>query len=99
MHRGAISALVLSNFLYPLMVIVYIKHSQIHLQTWQGWSHVSLRGWMQFLRLAIPGMVMICLDWWTLEIINFVAGTFDEITLTSNVIIIQIITMISIVSG
>jgi MATE family multidrug resistance protein len=34
-------------------------------QTWGGLDiRTALRGWPAFLKIAIPGMGAICLDWW-----------------------------------
>ena len=31
----------------------------------------SLKDWGQFAQLAIPGLLMLCIEWWSIE-----AGTF-----------------------
>ena len=44
-----------------------------------GWSMRSLLGWGQFVKLAVPGMFMICIEWWTFEIGVFVMGKCWEV--------------------
>ena len=37
-------------------------------KTWGGWSRECFAEWGVYVRVAIPSMVMICLDWWTFEV-------------------------------
>lgn len=39
-----------------------------------GWSMECLQEWGPFIHLAIPSMLMLCLEWWTYEIGGFLAG-------------------------
>lgn len=39
-----------------------------------GWSRECLVDWGSFIWLAVPGMVMMCIEWWTFEIGSFLAG-------------------------
>ena len=39
-----------------------------------GWSRECLTEWGAFMSLAIPGMLMLCVEWWTYEIGSFLAG-------------------------
>ena len=39
-----------------------------------GWSRDCLQEWDAFIMLAIPSMLMLCLEWWTYEIGGFLAG-------------------------
>ena len=47
-----------------------------------GWTIESLLDWGQFIKLAVAGMVMICIEWWSFEIGSFLAGT--EINVSNN---------------
>lgn len=82
--RGAVIALVLSECLPPILVIFYIRVRNIHKLTWGGWSFESLNEWGQFLKLALPGMIMLCLEWWSAEVTTFIAGTISEEELAAN---------------
>ena len=77
-------ALVLSECLPPILVILYIRIRNIHKLTWAGWSFESLNEWGQFLKLALPGMIMLCLEWWSAEVTTFIAGTISEEELAAN---------------
>ena len=49
-----------------------------------GWTTESLLDWGQFIKLAVAGMVMICIEWWSFELGAFLAGKK-----TSSLIFIQ----------
>lgn len=40
----------------------------------EGWTRDCLLDWGSFIRLAVPGMLMMCIEWWTFEIGSFLAG-------------------------
>ena len=42
-----------------------------------GWSWECLQDWGPFFRLAIPSMLMLCIEWWAYEIGSFLVGTWD----------------------
>ena len=43
--------------------------------TYVGISWESLEEWKEFLWLAIPGLFMVCAEWWAFEIGTFVTGS------------------------
>ena len=57
----------------------------------KGWSWESIRGWWQFLKLGIPGMAMICLEWVSYEIVVFVLGSIGEVELAINSILVNLL--------
>ena len=83
-YRGAVVALVISTCLPAALVILYIRVRNLHKLTWGGWSLESLNEWGQFLKLGLPGMAMLCLEWWAVEVASFVAGTISEEELATN---------------
>lgn len=46
-----------------------------------GWSKECLQDWGSYIHLAIPSMVMLCVEWWTYEIGGFLAGNVTLATL------------------
>jgi MATE family multidrug resistance protein len=58
--------------------VVYIKWRKLHHLTWGGWSFESLTEWGQFLRLGLPGLLMLGFEWWSYEISAIVVGTIDD---------------------
>lgn len=92
-------ALTLSNICFPLLVLFYMSTCQRQeLVTWEGWGYESLYEWGQYMRLAAPGLVLLFLDWFTIEIINFVAGWLGEKELAANSVMSQTTFMLSLVS-
>ena len=76
--------MVVSNCLPPILVIAYIWIRKLHKLTWDGWSFQSLNEWGLFLKLALPGMIMTCLEWWSAEVTTFIAGVISEDELAAN---------------
>lgn len=55
-----------------------------------GWSVDCLQEWGPFLRLAIPSMLMNCLEWWLYEIAGFLAGIVGEVELGAQSVVYQL---------
>ena len=90
--------LVFSNILPSLLVIVYVWCRKLHKETWGGWSFQSLEEWGLYLKLAVPGFLMIALEWWGLEILNFLAGALGETELAVNIVWYQLLYILYVVS-
>ncbi|GAX82606.1 hypothetical protein CEUSTIGMA_g10032.t1 [Chlamydomonas eustigma] len=43
-------------------------------KTWGGWSRECFAEWGVYTRVALPSIVMICLDWWTFELLVIFSG-------------------------
>ncbi|CAG8728430.1 10805_t:CDS:2, partial [Dentiscutata heterogama] len=61
---------------------------------WDGWSRAAFHGWKPILELMIPGIFMVCAEWWALELISFLAGYLGELSLASQGIITSILSII-----
>jgi hypothetical protein len=63
-----------------LLLMVSVARAHVRAQPpgkkpWGGWSlSEATSGWGDYLRMAAPSVVMICLDWWTFEIIVMLSG-------------------------
>lgn len=55
-----------------------------------GWSVDCLQEWGPFLKLAIPSMLMNCLEWWLYEIAGFLAGIISEVELGAQSVAYQL---------
>lgn len=55
-----------------------------------GWSVDCLQEWGPFLQLAIPSMLMNCLEWWLYEIAGFLAGIVGEVELGAQSVVYQL---------
>lgn len=55
-----------------------------------GWSTDCLQDWGTFARLAVPGMFMVCLEWWGFEIGVFLTGILGTTDLGAQSVLLQI---------
>ncbi|NWR84646.1 S47A2 protein, partial [Furnarius figulus] len=55
-----------------------------------GWSRDCLLDWGSFIWLAVPGMIMMCVEWWTFEIGSFLAGLLGVVELGAQSIIYEL---------
>ncbi|KAI3352759.1 hypothetical protein L3Q82_019339, partial [Scortum barcoo] len=75
---GSAAANAISQYLLAAILYVYISLRGLHKATWGGWSLDCLQEWGTFIRLAIPSMLMLCLEWWMFEAGGFLAGVISE---------------------
>uniref|UniRef100_A0A3B5K568 Multidrug and toxin extrusion protein n=1 Tax=Takifugu rubripes TaxID=31033 RepID=A0A3B5K568_TAKRU len=75
---GSAAANAISQFIQALVLFIYICVMGLHKATWDGWSLECLQEWGPFVRLAIPSMLMLCLEWWLFEVGAFLAGLISE---------------------
>uniref|UniRef100_A0A4W4GQU5 Multidrug and toxin extrusion protein n=1 Tax=Electrophorus electricus TaxID=8005 RepID=A0A4W4GQU5_ELEEL len=85
---NSISQCALAMFLY-----IYIRWKGLHKATWDGWSWDCLQEWGAFIRLALPSMLMLCVEWWTYEIGGFLAGLISEAELGAQSVIYELATI------
>jgi len=55
-----------------------------------GLNWNSLKEWKPYLWLAIPGVFMVCGEWWTFEIGGFVTGSVDGVQLAAYTITLNL---------
>ena len=83
-YLGAPFAMSCSNWLLCLGgAIACWRHRGAHLAEpyWSGWSRRCVQEWPAFLKLALPGMVMLCAEWWSFEIVALGAGWLGTVDL------------------
>lgn len=54
-----------------------------------GWSLDCLQDWGMFTKVAIPSMLMLCLEWWTFEIGGFMSGIISKVELGAQSVVHQ----------
>ncbi|KAM4627283.1 multidrug and toxin extrusion protein 1 [Polymixia lowei] len=87
---GSAVANTISQFSMAGILYAYIIWRGLHKATWGGWSKECLQEWGTFIRLAIPSMLMLCVEWWTYEIGSFLAGLISEVELGAQSIVYQL---------
>ncbi|XP_027854834.1 multidrug and toxin extrusion protein 1 [Xiphophorus couchianus] len=87
---GSAVANTLSEFALAGFLYAYIMWKGLHKTTWAGWSKECLVDWKSYIQLAVPGMVMMCVEWWTYEIGGFLAGLISEVELGTQSVVYQL---------
>ncbi|XP_013969125.1 multidrug and toxin extrusion protein 2 isoform X6 [Canis lupus familiaris] len=92
--KGSAYAVTVSYFVQIIFLFLYIVLKKLHLETWAGWSRQCLQDWGSFFSLAIPSMLMICIEWWAYEIGTFLMGLISVLDLSSQAIIYELATIV-----
>ncbi|XP_036974787.1 multidrug and toxin extrusion protein 1-like isoform X1 [Acanthopagrus latus] len=87
---GSAAANSISQYCLAAFLFMYICCRGLHKATWDGWSRECLQEWGPFLKLAIPSMLMHCLEWWLYEIAAFLAGIISEVELGAQSVVYQL---------
>ena len=72
--EGSALSVSIAYWSLAIMYVLYIRCSSLYLTSWPGWTCDIFRGWLHYCKYGIPGLFMICLEWWTYEIGYFVVG-------------------------
>ncbi|CAI5679142.1 unnamed protein product [Oreochromis niloticus] len=75
---GSAAANAISQYLLAAVLFIYMYLRGLHKATWAGWSLDCLQEWGPFVKLAVPSMLMLCLEWWMFEVGGFLAGVISE---------------------
>ncbi|KAF5763589.1 putative multi antimicrobial extrusion protein [Helianthus annuus] len=85
---GAAVAFSLSNLIYLVLIVFYVSFSSSCENTRVTISSDALIGVKEFFRLAIPSAVMVCLKWWSIEVLVLISGLLPNPKLETSVITI-----------
>ncbi|XP_070774900.1 multidrug and toxin extrusion protein 1-like [Enoplosus armatus] len=88
---GSAAANAISQSSLALILYIYIRVKGLHKATWSGWSQDCLQEWGMFIQVAVPSMLMLCLEWWTFEIGGFLAGVISEVELGAQSVVHQMV--------
>nr|XP_019612986.1 PREDICTED: multidrug and toxin extrusion protein 1 isoform X2 [Rhinolophus sinicus] len=87
---GSALANAISQFSLALLLFLYILWKKLHQATWEGWSLECLQDWGSFFQLAIPSMLMLCIEWWAYEIGSFLSGILGMVELGAQSIVYEL---------
>ncbi|XP_063060408.1 multidrug and toxin extrusion protein 1-like [Engraulis encrasicolus] len=87
---GAAGANVIALYSDAIFLYCYTVCKGLHKKTWSGWSKECFQEWGVYIRLAIPLMVMMSIEWWTFETIAVLAGWISETELGTQSIIYEL---------
>uniref|UniRef100_A0A452H6E6 Multidrug and toxin extrusion protein n=1 Tax=Gopherus agassizii TaxID=38772 RepID=A0A452H6E6_9SAUR len=91
--RGSAWANTIAQYTQAIFLFLYIVAKKLHVETWGGWSSECLQEWDTFITLAVPSMLMICIEWWTYEIGSFLIGLLSVVELSAQSIIYEVSTV------
>ncbi|XP_045442461.1 multidrug and toxin extrusion protein 2 isoform X1 [Pipistrellus kuhlii] len=91
--RGSAFANTLSQFAQTVFLLLHITLRRLHRDTWAGWSVQCLQDWGPFFSLALPSMLMICIEWWAYEIGSFLMGLLSMVDLSAQAVIYEVATV------
>lgn len=72
--RGAAIATSISNWVNVLILTIYVKRSPHCKKTWRGVSSAAFQDLRGLTLLAVPSTAMVCLEWWSFELIVLLSG-------------------------
>ncbi|XP_027357361.1 protein DETOXIFICATION 16-like [Abrus precatorius] len=84
--KGAAIAFCISNWINTVLLALYIKFSSSCKSTWTGFSRECFHNIPQFLRLAFPSTLMVCLEMWTFELMVLLSGALPNPKLQTSVL-------------
>ncbi|CAL9151650.1 unnamed protein product [Musa hybrid cultivar] len=83
---GAALSINISYWLNVFILVMYIRYSASCRATRAPISKEAFRGINEFLRLALPSALMICLEWWSFEILVLLSGLLPNAKLETSVL-------------
>ncbi|KAM3693456.1 hypothetical protein ACB098_08G166000 [Castanea mollissima] len=87
--KGAALAISISNWNNVLLLAIYVRFSQVFVKTWTGFSKESLHDILSFIKLAVPSAIMICLEYWSFEMVVLLSGLLPNPKLETSVLSIS----------
>lgn len=72
--NGAALASAVSNLANLSFLALYVRLSPSCKTTWAGFSREAFHGIPGFLKLAVPSAAMVCMEWWSFELLVLLSG-------------------------
>ncbi|KAL6592651.1 hypothetical protein ACP70R_049326 [Stipagrostis hirtigluma subsp. patula] len=88
--KGAALGNAVSYWINVAILAVYVRASASCKRTWTGFSMEAFRDALGFLRLAVPSALMVCLEWWSFELLVLLSGLLPNPQLETSVLSITL---------
>ncbi|KAG8639182.1 protein DETOXIFICATION 16 isoform X2 [Manihot esculenta] len=88
--KGAAMAITISYWINVFLLALYIKFSPACMKTWTGFSREALHDILSFVKLAVPSAIMICLEYWSFEMVVLLSGLLPNPKLETSVLSISL---------
>ncbi|PNT77641.1 protein DETOXIFICATION 16 isoform X3 [Brachypodium distachyon] len=93
-NNGAALANTISYLANLLVLALYVRLSQSCKNTWTGLSTEAFRDILSFMRLAVPSALMVCLEWWSFDLIVLLSGFLPNPKLEASVLSVSLNTVV-----
>ncbi|TVU30915.1 hypothetical protein EJB05_22568, partial [Eragrostis curvula] len=84
--KGAALSTAVTGAINLAMQASYIRMSSACKATWNGFSREAFKELRHFAELAVPSAMMICLEWWSFEILLLLSGLLPNPKLETSVL-------------
>ncbi|XP_047051707.1 protein DETOXIFICATION 16-like [Lolium rigidum] len=84
--KGAALSNAVSYGVNLVILAMYVRLSDACKDTWSGFSREAFKELRQFTELAMPSAMMICLEWWSFEILVLLSGLLPNPQLETSVL-------------
>ncbi|KAJ1437822.1 Multi antimicrobial extrusion protein [Sesbania bispinosa] len=84
--RGAALSNSISYWVNVFLISLYVKFSSSCKQSWTGFSKSAIYNVLDFLKLAVPSALMLCLKVWTFELMVLMSGLLPDPALETSVL-------------
>ncbi|KAL1550615.1 protein DETOXIFICATION 16-like [Salvia divinorum] len=88
--RGAALANAASYWINVVLLALYVCFSTACKKCFTGFSREAFRDIVGFLKLAVPSALMICLEYWSFELVVLLSGLLPNPTLETSVLSISL---------
>ncbi|KAL6877515.1 hypothetical protein ACP4OV_012730 [Aristida adscensionis] len=76
--RGVALGVAVSYLVNLAFLALYVRLSPACRHTWTGFSREAFHGIPEFLRIAVPSALMICMQWWSFEFLVLLSGLLSN---------------------
>jgi MATE family multidrug resistance protein len=88
---GAALAVVVSNSLLPILLLLYVVFVRpSSLECWGGFTKQAFTNWTPMIKLALPGIVMVEAEWLAFDILTFSSSYISTAALAAQSVVMTI---------
>nr|CAD40572.2 OSJNBa0069D17.7 [Oryza sativa Japonica Group] len=84
--KGAALANAVAYLANAAALAAYVRLSPACRSTWTGFSSEAFHDLVGFMRLAVPSALMVCLEWWSFELLVLLSGLLPNPKLEASVL-------------
>ncbi|EAZ30429.1 hypothetical protein OsJ_14480 [Oryza sativa Japonica Group] len=85
-RKGAALANAVAYLANAAALAAYVRLSPACRSTWTGFSSEAFHDLVGFMRLAVPSALMVCLEWWSFELLVLLSGLLPNPKLEASVL-------------